>query len=117
MGVKNTWAFGPILIRNGEVFGDLGFEANAPRQPRQAMGMIAANDYIFLTVLGRRKDSDGCTIPWLAAKLLQLGATEAINLDGGNSAMMVFDGEMLNKTKNISTGSIRKMVSMIAFGD
>ena len=117
MGVLNTWAFGPVLISNGELKGDLAYDANDPRQPRQAMGMLGANDYIFLTVLGRRKDSDGASIPWLAAKLRQLGAVEAINLDGGNSAMMVFDGEMLNKVKNIKTGSIRKMVSMIAFFD
>ncbi|MBQ8080498.1 MAG: phosphodiester glycosidase family protein [Clostridia bacterium] len=117
MGVLNTWAFGPILVKNGEISENIPIETSNPRQPRQGMGMLAPNDYIFVTVLGRRTDSDGCTIQWLAGKLHQIGAVEAINLDGGNSAMMVFDGEMLNKSKTIKTGAIRQMVSMIAFTD
>ena len=88
-----------------------------PRQPRQGMAMYSPNDYLFLTVLGRRKDSDGCTLQWLQNRFLGLGVQEAINLDGGNSAMLVFDGEMLNKVKGIRSGALRGMVSMIAFTD
>ena len=117
MGVLNTWAFGPTLVSGGQVSTQLDFAANSASQPRQAMGMLAPNDYIFLTVTGRRKDSDGATIQWLANRMAGLGAQEAINLDGGNSVMLVFDGEMLNKVKGISASSIRDMVSMIAFFD
>ncbi len=117
MGVQNTWAFGPILVKNGEAFRDVPVETSNPRQPRQGMAMLAPNDYLFLTVLGRRKDSDGCTLQWLQNRFLGLGVQEAINLDGGNSAMLVFDGEMLNKVKGIRSGALRGMVSMIAFTD
>ena len=117
MGVQNTWAFGPILVRDGQPFDGVEVEAHNPRQPRQGMGMLAPNDYLFLTVLGRRKDSEGCSLQWLQSRFLGLGVSEAINLDGGNSAMLVFDGEMLNKVKNIKSGNLRGMVSMIAFTD
>ncbi len=115
MGVLNTWAFGPILVTDGQLAQSIPFETSNPRQPRQAMGMYASNDYLFLTVLGRRTDSDGATLQWLANRCVGLGVQEAINLDGGNSVMLVFDGEMINKTKNIRAGAIRGMVSMIAF--
>ena len=117
MGVQNTWAFGPILVKDGVIADALVAEAAVSQQPRQAMGMLAPNDYMFLTVLGRRKDSDGATVRWLAGRMAGLGVQEAINLDGGNSVMLVFDGEMINKVKNISSSSIRDMVSMIAFTD
>ena len=116
MGVENTWAFGPILVQNGEAFRPEELDAEAC-EPRQGMGMLAPNDYLFLTVLGRRQDSDGCSLQWMQNRFLGLGVREAINLDGGNSAMLVFDGEMLNKVKNISADSVRDMVSMIAFTD
>ena len=117
MGVLNTWAFGPILVKNGAPTGDLPAQATNAREPRQGIGMFAPNDYLFLTVLGRRKDSDGATIQWMANRFAGAGVQEALNLDGGNSVMLVFDGEMLNKVKNISATSIRDMVSMIAFFD
>ena len=117
IGAQNTWAFGPILVRDGQPFDGVEVEAHNPRQPRQGMGMLAPNDYLFLTVLGRRKDSEGCSLQWLQSRFLGLGVSEAINLDGGNSAMLVFDGEMLNKVKNIKSGNLRGMVSMIAFTD
>lgn len=117
MGVENTWAFGPILVQNGEAFRDTDVEDGNTRQPRQGMGMLAPNDYLFLTVMGRRKDSEGCTIQWLQNRFLGYGVQEAINLDGGNSTMLVFDGEMLNKVKTVSESSLRSMVSMIAFTD
>ena len=117
MGVENTWAFGPILVQNGEAFRAEELAGSESREPRQGMAMLAPNDYLFLTVLGRRKDSDGCTLQWMQNRFLGLGVQEAINLDGGNSTMLVFDGEMLNKTKNVSASSVRDMVSMIAFTD
>ena len=117
MGVLNTWAFGPTLIRDGAAVADIPVEANDPRQPRQGMAMLAPNDYLFLTVLGRRKESDGCTFQWLQNRYLGYGVREAINLDGGNSMMLVFDGEMLSKSKSAPASAIRDMVSMIAFTD
>ena len=117
MGVQNTWAFGPILVRNGQSAGDVTEEAATPRQPRQGMAMYAPNDYLFITVMGRRSDSDGATLQWLQNRYLGLGVQEAFNLDGGNSVMLVFDGEIINRSKQVTSGGIRDMVSMIAFTD
>ena len=117
MGVQNTWAFGPILVRNGEYAGDVREEAATPRQPRQGMAMYAPNDYLFITVMGRRSDTEGATLEWLQNRYLGYGVQEAFNLDGGNSVMLVFDGEIINRSKQVTSGGLRDMVSMIAFSD
>ncbi len=41
--------------------------------------------------------SVGMTLPGLAELLLEFGAVEAINLDGGGSTTMVVKGKIVNK--------------------
>ncbi len=80
------------------------------REPRCAIGMIEPYHYIILTVRGRANDSKGAYLGWLAEKMLELGAVEAINLDGGGTVCLVFMGELLNK-KSAS----RDVSSLIVF--
>ncbi len=82
------------------------------REPRCAVGMIEPWHYVFLTVKGRSDDSKGCYLDWLCDRMLELGAVEAMNLDGGGTVSLVFNGKMLNK----STKNLRNVTSMIGFG-
>ena len=70
---------------------------NLSHEPRTALGYNA--DKLFLVVADGRqpKYSTGLTLYELASILLELGATEAINLDGGSSSTFVVDGEVVNK--------------------
>ncbi|MCK7477320.1 MAG: phosphodiester glycosidase family protein [Candidatus Moduliflexus flocculans] len=63
------------------------------RHPRTAVGVRADGRILLVTVDGRQPErSVGMTIAELAALLLELGAVEAINMDGGGSTTMVVRG-------------------------
>ena len=52
---------------------------------------------MFVVVDGRSPGySDGVTMTEFAEIFLEPGATEAYNLDGGGSATMYFNGELVN---------------------
>ena len=115
MGVTDTFAFGPILVSEGKL-GPHMLETDYYyyREPRCAIGMIAPNHYIILTVTGRTDDSRGERFNWLAERMIALGATEALNLDGGGTAALLFMGDMINKSNTSKT--IRGVGSLIGFG-
>ena len=45
--------------------------------------------------------------------MLEKGAVEAMNLDGGGTVALMFMGEMLNK----STSNVRSVTSITGFGN
>jgi exopolysaccharide biosynthesis protein len=89
---------GPRLLREGRI--DInGQEENFQndildgRSPRTAVALTEDNHLLLLTVDGRQSDlSVGISLEELAQTLKDLGAVEAINLDGGGSARMVIRG-------------------------
>ena len=121
MGVTDTWAFGPILLRDG-VVDERILESSGKYQtldPRNAIGMIDAGHYLVLTVLGRQTGSVGVRPIWLAQRMRDLGCAEALNLDGGNSIAVVFMGDMINKAEGADVNfmnGIRALSSMIGAG-
>ena len=70
---------------------------NLSHEPRTALGYNA--DTLFLVVADGRqpKYSTGLTLYELANILIEFGATEAINLDGGSSSTFVVDDTVINK--------------------
>ncbi|WP_156156022.1 phosphodiester glycosidase family protein [Demequina maris] len=104
-GAWQTLSFGPALVDDGEIvdgidavevdtnFGNHSIQGD---QPRTAIGMIDANHYVLVVVDGRSSTSAGVTLTELAQIMLDLGATEAYNLDGGGSSTMVSDGTVVN---------------------
>lgn len=67
------------------------------RNPRTAIGWDGKE--IFLVVVdGRKADlSVGMTLPELANLMVDLGCTDALNLDGGGSTTMWLDGKVINR--------------------
>ncbi len=102
-GVLHTFEFGPVLVENGEaaVFPssfDVISTRSTRREPRTAVGMIAPLHYVIVVVDGRQPGySEGVSLQSLQSFFLQLGVTDAINLDGGGSAEMWFQGQILNQ--------------------
>ena len=84
--------------------------------PRQALGMIEPNHYLLMTVEGRNKRSDGVGLIWVAEKMKELGCTEALNLDGGNSVKLVFMGELVNSDRHYNKKNDRSVTSLITLG-
>ncbi len=72
-------------------------ELNLSHEPRTALAYNA--DTLFLVVADGRqpKYSTGLTLYELASILIELGATEAINLDGGSSSTFVVNDKVVNK--------------------
>lgn len=117
MGVTDTYAFGPILVENGQRGQRMYDEEYSPyREPRTALGMLAPNHYIVLTVNGRSDDSRGARLTWLADKMIELGAVEAMNLDGGRTTYLYFMGDVINVSENAKKSNMRKITSMIGIG-
>lgn len=110
-GVWQGLSFGPHLVRDGAVvsgietyeIGDFGpVQPGAAgsiqgRQPRTGIGLLSPNHFVMIVVDGRGAGgSRGVTMPEFADMFLDAGATTAFNLDGGGSATMYFDGEVVN---------------------
>lgn len=72
-------------------------ELNLSHEPRTALGYN--EEKLFLIVADGRqpKYSTGLTLYELSSILIELGATEAINLDGGSSSTFVVNNEVINK--------------------
>ena len=118
MGAYDLLAFGPVLIHNGVVntkaFSHYGWE----RAPRTAIGMITPGHYVAIMVEGRLEESRGWSTTHLAAHMAELGATEALNLDGGQSATMMFMGEQIIRVGNSEslTAKPRKSAEIVGIG-
>ena len=113
MGAVDTFCFGPMLVSGGEVnplTSDRDY--HYVQEPRCALGMIEPYHYFALVVNGRVVNSDGVRLDWLANKMLEKGVVEAINLDGGGTASLVFMGQRLNRTGS----GVRSLYSCIGFG-
>ena len=82
MGAENVLAFGPWLVRGGEINPALETSYRT-KEPRTAIGMIEPYHYVAVFVEGRIKRSGGVPVRWLAGRMAGLGAVEAVNLDGG----------------------------------
>ena len=92
-GVWHALQFGPVLVQNGEI--PTGLKKNE-RHPRIIFGYCEPGHYIVVAVDGRTKKSIGITEQEMAELMVSLGCTEAMNLDGGNSAVMLFMGKTIN---------------------
>ena len=96
-GVWQAWGFGPQLLKDGKALDSID-SAIKGKNPRNAMGYYEPGHYCFVTVDGRQPGySDGMTLVELSALFESLGCKYAFNLDGGATAEMIFQGELVNK--------------------
>lgn len=99
-GVTDAVSFGPSLIINGN-------PANTNRQlgggvnPRTAIGQRADGAILLLVINGRQIDSLGATYDDLIDIMLEYGAVNASNLDGGSSSLMIHNGEYITNSAYI----------------
>ncbi|WP_246064455.1 phosphodiester glycosidase family protein [Nonomuraea longispora] len=75
-----------VLVKDGAAQNSTDTSAH----PRTAVGFSADGRKMYLlTVDGRQADSRGVTLNELAAMMVELGAANALNLDGGGSSTML----------------------------
>ncbi len=97
-GVYQGFSFGPALLNeDGHVRTDFDSEITDPN-PRCAIGYYEPGHYCFVVVDGRQPGyTEGATLEQLAQIFRDMGCTEAYNLDGGKTAVMVFMNEIVNQ--------------------
>lgn len=122
---------GPLLVRTGKrviASGEdrEGFAAAAHqfdsditdgRYPRAALG-IAQGRLLAVACDGRTHRDAGMTLAELADALVSLGATDAINLDGGGSASLVHGGRLRNRPREehgVDLLEGRRVVTAVVF--
>lgn len=96
-GAYQGWSFGPKLIDNGQVPSSYNTsDAIISHNPRAAIGYFAPGHYCLVYVDGRQGEtSRGLTMQELSQVMIDLGCVDAYNLDGGQSSMMVFQGQVV----------------------
>ncbi|MBM7691665.1 uncharacterized protein YigE (DUF2233 family)/predicted phosphodiesterase [Peribacillus deserti] len=74
-----------ILVKNGQIYQTP--KTGADKEPRTAVGIKKDGDVFFAVVDGRQEPySSGISMPDLAQLMIDLGAVNALNLDGGGSS-------------------------------
>ena len=87
------------LIINGEIQRqNLGGGVN----PRTALGQRDDGALLLLVLDGRSINTLGATMEDVVNIMLEYGAVNAGNLDGGSSSVMVYDGEIVNHCASVT---------------
>ncbi|WP_322019952.1 phosphodiester glycosidase family protein [Clostridium butyricum] len=97
--IQEALSFGPTLVVNGKMTpmsGDGGWGI----APRTAIGQRQDGAIILLVIDGRGVGSLGATLKETQEIMYQLGAVNAMNLDGGKSTTLYYDGEVRNTPSN-----------------
>lgn len=89
LGIRDGCEFGPVLIMNGEV-NQVAYNSNSGLNPRTAIGQRADGAVIFLCVDGRQAGSIGGTYADVIDIMVDYGAVNACNMDGGSSSVMLY---------------------------
>ena len=93
-GAWQAWTFGPKLLTDGRPMEKFNSNVN-PANPRSAIGYYEPGHYCFVLVDGRQQGySKGMTLKELSQLFYDLGCVDAYNLDGGQTAVMAFDGKL-----------------------
>jgi Exopolysaccharide biosynthesis protein related to N-acetylglucosamine-1-phosphodiester alpha-N-acetylglucosaminidase len=98
--IMEAVTFEPVLILDGkpQIYGDGGKGI----APRTGIGQTADGSIIFVVIDGRQPTwSTGATISELMNVFIDYHAVNAINLDGGSSTELVYNGKVMNRLWNI----------------
>ena len=101
-GVLDTIGGNPNLVEKGAIAANLQCSDSyfCYRNPRTGIGVDAKGMLLLVTVDGRRAKSVGMTPGQFAELFRYLGATWALNLDGGGSTTMVVRGRVVNNVSD-----------------
>ena len=92
-------SFGPVLVSNGEITQQA--REGSGVNPRTAIGQRSDGAILMLVIDGRQLASLGATYGDVAEIMIDYGAVNACNLDGGSSTLMWFEGEYINNCASV----------------
>lgn len=100
LNLRCAVSFGPVIIINGNATIKSG-TGGWGLQPRTAIAQRKDGAILMLVIDGRQKGSLGATLRQVQDILLDNGAYNAFNLDGGASTTMVYNGNVVNSPSDI----------------
>lgn len=111
----NAVEFRPALIIDGQLTVEQGW---AGLQPRVCLGQSDRYEILMLVMEGRlpAKGILGASVLECARILKQHGCKQAINLDGGNSAMLWYDGRYLIRSCDPDHENGRPVPTAVVWG-
>lgn len=98
-GVRDAVSFGPVLIVNGEPVEVNG--RGSGLNPRTAIGQREDGAILLAVIDGRQVNSPGASYSDIIDLMLEYGAVNAANLDGGSSSLMYYKGEYINNCSSM----------------
>lgn len=108
-GTRDACEFHPALVVDGV---DLSAQSTwTGPQPRAVLGQSDRLETMMVIVEGRLADSPGCSVVDVAAKMVDYGCVQALNLDGGTSAIMYYKGEYITRCSNTALPGGRTLPS------
>ena len=107
-------AFGPILVRNGQKhqFGSYGLGEVGDQFARAALCQMDDLHYLLMNANAEGKYKSYQTMYQFAEVVYQTGCRDAYALDGGQTAVIVMDNELVNR---VTYGFQRKISDIIYF--
>lgn len=111
-GIQAAIGGGPTLLKDGQIKITATEEKFRPdiavgRAPRTAVGITPYGEVLLVVVDGRQsRYSVGMTLTELANFMREMGARDAVNLDGGGSSTVFASGMVVNR---VSDGHERRV--------
>lgn len=106
---------GTLLVTQGQNTGSTARVEPSSRNPRTATGVSQDGRTLLLMVIDGRQPgwSDGVTLAQLADLMIEFGAWDAVNLDGGGSSSFIHDDGEQRRTNRPSDGQFRAVANHI----
>ena len=115
-GTTDAMEFQPALIIDGEIVVDANCGWTG-LHPRSCIGQSDKYEILMLVIEGRMPTrSVGTHVIECAEILKRHGCMQAMNMDGGTSAIMWYDGEYITKCNNSALPSGRPMPNAWVYG-
>ncbi len=114
-GIRFSVAFGPVLVEDGQVVPiDSGYFLGQPGDPypRAALCQLGELHYLLVALNKENEFTSTASLYSFANNLQKLGVDKAYALDGGQTATLVMNNQVLNK---IAQGSQRNISDIIYF--
>lgn len=89
LNIRDGCCFGPVLIMNNEINMEAYNDASG-WNPRTAIGQREDGAVIFVCIDGRQASSVGGTYADIIDIMVEYGAVNACNMDGGSSTVMMY---------------------------
>lgn len=98
-GVTDAVAFGPVLVVDGEP--QIKDDGSQGCNPRTAIGQRKNGEMLLLVIESKSSAiREGASIKEVQNIMMQYGAHNAVNLDGGASTAMYYKDELVNEPSN-----------------